>query len=55
MASIAADDVGLEERAAKKWPVIRYALDSNARTARLCVITLVAGIPADLFLLVLRH
>ncbi len=27
------------------WPgVVRYALDSNARTARLCVIVLVAGV-----------
>jgi hypothetical protein len=38
-----------------KWRAIRYAVASNARTARLCVIMLVAGLPADVFLLLVRH
>jgi hypothetical protein len=38
-----------------KWRTIRYAVASNARTARLCVIMLVAGLPADVFLLLVRH
>ena len=28
-----------------RWDTIRYALDSNARTLRLCLILLVASIP----------
>lgn len=28
---------------AGRWATIRYALDSNGRTARLCAITLVTG------------
>lgn len=27
-----------------KWDVIRYALDDNGRTVRLCLIMLVAGV-----------
>jgi hypothetical protein len=26
------------------WEVVRYAIDSNARTVRLCVIILAAGV-----------
>jgi hypothetical protein len=32
--------------AANRWGTIRYAISSNARTARLCLIMFVAGIPA---------
>ncbi len=27
-----------------RWDVVRYAIDSNARTIRLCAIILVAGV-----------
>lgn len=40
--------------AENRWRTIRYALGSNARTVRLCVIMFVAGIPADVFMLA-RH
>lgn len=43
---------------AYRWATIRYALDSTPRTARLCVIMLVASIPPGgllLFLLLIRH
>jgi hypothetical protein len=30
---------------ANKWETIRYALDSTARTVRLCIIVLVASVP----------
>jgi len=30
---------------AGRWATIRYALDSNSRTVRLCAITLVAAAP----------
>jgi hypothetical protein len=48
-------DGGLHRPGAYGWETIRYALDSNARTVRLCVILLtmgIAGIPA---LLVVTH
>ena len=42
-----------------RWRTIRYAIGSNARTARLCIIILVAGVPLDTFivlrLLLLRN
>ena len=41
--------------AANRWATIRYALDNNARTVRLCVIMLVAGIPPGLIALLIRH
>jgi hypothetical protein len=37
-----------------RWAVIRYALDSNGRTARLCVILLVLCIPTVLLLVMLK-
>ena len=37
-----------------RWRTIRYAISSNARTVRLCVIMLIAAIPADVFML-LHH
>jgi hypothetical protein len=40
--------------AENRWRTIRYAITSNARTVRLCVIMLIAGIPADIFAL-LHH
>jgi len=40
-----------------RWATIRYALDSNGRTVRLCAITLVAAAPpaVTMFLLGFRH
>jgi len=46
-------DGGLRRAGANGWATIRYALDSNARTVRLCMILLtlgIAGIPALLIL-----
>ena len=40
----AADSTGLRTDATR-WTTIRYALDSTARTVRLCAIILVAGVP----------
>ncbi len=40
---------------ANKWGTIRYALDSNARTVRLCLIMLVAGIPSGLLVLLIHR
>ena len=37
---------GLHRPGAYGWETIRYALDSNARTARLCVILLVMSAAA---------
>lgn len=36
-----------------KWGTIRYAIDSNARTLRLCLVMLAAGIPPGLVVLLL--
>jgi len=41
--------------AAHRWETIRYALESNARTARLCMIMLVAAVPPGLLALLLRR
>jgi len=41
--------------AACKWDTIRYALDSNARTLRLCLIVLVASIPSGLLASLIRR
>jgi hypothetical protein len=38
-----------------RWETIRYALDSTARTLRLCLIVLVAGIPPGLLMLLVRR
>jgi hypothetical protein len=38
--------VPARRRPSTRWDVIRYALDSNARTLRLCLILLAASIPA---------
>jgi len=40
-----------------RWVTIRYALDSNARTVRLCIITVVTAVPPAVitWLLGLRH
>jgi hypothetical protein len=38
---------------AGRWATIRYALDSNGRTVRLCAITLVAGTPPAVIMLLL--
>jgi hypothetical protein len=37
-------DGGLHRAGVHAWETIRYALDSNARTVRLCVILLTLGI-----------
>jgi hypothetical protein len=41
--------------AACRWDTIRYAIDSNARTVRLCAIVLVASIPPGLLILLIRR
>lgn len=39
-----------------RWEVIRYALGSNARTFRLCVILLVmTGVPVTILTELIRH
>ena len=38
-----------------RWDIIRYALESNARTMRLCIITLVMSIPPGLLMLLIRR
>jgi hypothetical protein len=38
-----------------RWDTIRYAIDSNARTVRLCLIVLVASIPPGLLTLLIRR
>jgi len=47
---------GLLQHSGKhRWETIRYALDSNARTARFCVIMLVASIPPETLIVLLIH
>jgi hypothetical protein len=41
--------------AGNRWGTIRYALDSTARTLRLCLIMLAASIPPALLMLLIRH
>jgi hypothetical protein len=38
-----------------RWGTIRYALDSNARTLRLCIIVVVCSIPPGLLALLIRR
>jgi hypothetical protein len=45
----------VNQGAAHRWETIRYALESNARTARLCVIMLVASIPPGLLMMLVRR
>ena len=46
----------LQHSGEHRWQTIRYALDSNARTARFCVIMLVASIPPEgLIVLLIRR
>jgi hypothetical protein len=45
----------IRSRAADRWETIRYAVDSTARTIRLCVILLVVGVPPVLIMLWMRH
>jgi hypothetical protein len=49
----AATDPGLRADG-DRWATIRYALDSNGRTVRLCVITLVAAVPPAVITLLLE-
>jgi hypothetical protein len=39
----------------QRWETIRYALDSTARTVRLCAIMLVASTPPALLTVLIRH
>lgn len=41
--------------ASDKWGTIQYAIDSTARTVRLCVILLVASVPPWVLALLIRH
>jgi hypothetical protein len=41
--------------AEQRWQTIRFALESWARTARLCVITLVMSVPAEILAWLLHH
>jgi hypothetical protein len=38
-----------------RWGTIRYALDSTARTLRLCLIMLVASVPPGLVALLIKR
>jgi hypothetical protein len=40
---------------AARWEAIRYALDSNARTIRLCTILLAASFPPGVIIILLLH
>jgi hypothetical protein len=44
---------GLRRAEAHGWETIRYALDSNARTVRLCVILLTLGITSTVQFLIM--
>jgi hypothetical protein len=44
-----------QNSAAGKWDTIRYALDSTARTIRLCLIVSAISIPPALIVLLFRH
>lgn len=48
-----------EHRAApasgNRWATIRYALDSNARTLRLCLILVAASVPPGLIAILIRR
>jgi hypothetical protein len=46
-------DGGLRRAGAHGWETIRYALDSNARTVRLCVILLTLGITSTVPFLIM--
>ena len=41
--------------AASRWTTICYALESTARTVRLCAIMLAASIPPGMLALLIRH
>jgi hypothetical protein len=48
----------LEPRDDGRWATIKYALDSNARTLRLCliwVVVIVAPVVATLVTMLMRH
>lgn len=38
-----------------RWETVRYALDSNARTVRFCLMSLVLILPPAVLLALLRH
>jgi hypothetical protein len=38
-----------------RWGTICYALDSNARTLRLCLIMVAAGVPPSLIAMLIRR
>jgi hypothetical protein len=42
---------GRHQHTACRWGTIRYAIDKNARTARLCLILLAASFPPGLLVL----
>jgi hypothetical protein len=47
-----------EPRDSGRWPTIKYAIDSNARTIRLCAIWIVmiaAPVAATMITLLMRH
>lgn len=39
----------------EKWLIVRAALDSWNRTARLCVIVLIANVPLDVIVWIVTH
>ena len=53
--SLMPTDGGLRRSGERGWETIRYALDSNARTVRLCVILLTLGIAGVPALLIVTH
>jgi hypothetical protein len=43
-----------QRKDANWWETVRYALDDSRRTARLCVIILVSGVPPELLAVLIR-
>ena len=44
-----------QRHAGCRWDTVRYALDSNARTMRLCLIVIVLSIPPGLLMLLIHR
>jgi hypothetical protein len=51
----ARDQPGQKNPAANRWTVVCYALDSTARTLRLCAIMFAIGVPPGLVALLVRR
>jgi hypothetical protein len=57
--SVPTNGDGVEQQptlaAGNRWGTIRYALDSTARTLRLCLIMLAASVPPALLALLIKR